>query len=63
MIRGMNKNKQLIYVDESGIHKTTEHSSFALVYISIDKKSIVQDEIINIEKSLMVRKKNKEKLS
>ena len=48
----MNQNKQIIYIDESGIHKITEHSSFVLVCVNINEKVIIQDEIIAIEKSL-----------
>jgi hypothetical protein len=47
-------NKQIIYIDESGIHKTSEHSSFAFIYVFINDKNIIQEKIIEIEKSLNI---------
>ncbi len=49
----MEKIKHFVYIDESGVHKTSAHSSFALVYVQIHNKNIVQNEIINIEKSVV----------
>lgn len=50
----MGKKELILYVDESGIHKSAEHSSFAFVYVQVDDREFVQSEIIKIEKSLEI---------
>lgn len=50
----MNKNKHIIYIDESGIHKTTNHSSFVLVYVDIQNEWLVYRGIEKIEKDLKI---------
>lgn len=44
----------LIFVDESGIHKSVDHSTFVLVYIQVASYSKVEKKIIKIEKSLKI---------
>jgi tetrahydromethanopterin S-methyltransferase subunit G len=45
-----------IFIDESGIHKKVDHSSFALVYIEIDNFEVIEKRIIEIEKELNIEK-------
>lgn len=42
----------LIFIDESGIHKKVDHSTFALSYIKFDNYSEVESIIIETEKKL-----------
>lgn len=41
-----------IFIDESGIHKRIDHSSFALVYVGIKDEKLINRKIESIEKSL-----------
>jgi hypothetical protein len=45
-----------IFIDESGIHKKLDHSSFALVYIEIDNFEKIEKGIIEIERELNIEK-------
>lgn len=38
-----------IFVDESGIHKQTDHSTFCLVYITMEHRDDVEQKVIEIE--------------
>lgn len=42
----------IIFIDESGIHKQTDHSTFALVYVAVDDGDALEGNIADIEKSL-----------
>ena len=42
----------LIFIDESGIHKKTEHSSFALVYVEVKNERLMCSAIERIEAAL-----------
>lgn len=44
----------LIFIDESGIHKSIDHSTFVLVYIEIDNYNLVEEQIQKIEKELNI---------
>ena len=50
----MQRKKTVIYIDESGIHKQTDHSTFALVYITFSNLPEVEKRIIAIEKNLRI---------
>jgi len=41
-----------IFIDESGIHKRTEHSSFVVVYVAIKNESAINSQIERIEDTL-----------
>lgn len=45
-----------IFIDESGIHKKVDHSSFALVYIEVDDFYEIEKRICEIEKELKIEK-------
>ncbi len=45
-----------IFIDESGIHKKVDHSSFALVYVEVDDFKEIEEKICQIEKSLKIEK-------
>ncbi len=45
-------DKNIIYIDESGIHKDTKHSTFVLVYVSIQNDESLNLGIEKIEKDL-----------
>lgn len=45
----------IIYIDESGIHKKVDHSTFALAYISFANSRLIENKIIEIEKSLKIK--------
>lgn len=45
-----------IFIDESGIHKKVDHSSFALVYIEVDNFEKIEKGIIEIERELNIEK-------
>lgn len=38
-----------IFVDESGIHKQTDHSTFCLVYVAVNDTELIEREVIAIE--------------
>ena len=44
----------LIFIDESGIHKKTDHSSFAVVYVAVENETAFNSGIERIESSLNV---------
>ena len=44
----------VIYVDESGIHKTEGHSCFALVYVMTEQKELLEKAIVEIEQRLRI---------
>lgn len=45
----------LVFIDESGIHKKIDHSSYALAYIQFLNYPQIEKEIIDIEKKLAIR--------
>ncbi len=45
-----------IFIDESGIHKKIDHSSFALVYIEVENFDMIEKRICEIEKELKIEK-------
>ncbi|MDX9856083.1 MAG: DUF3800 domain-containing protein [Candidatus Moranbacteria bacterium] len=45
-----------VFIDESGIHKKVDHSSFALVYVRIDNFDSIEKEIVEIERALNLKK-------
>lgn len=45
----------LIFIDESGIHKKVDHSSYALAYIQFDNYPDMESKIIEIEKKLNIK--------
>lgn len=45
-------NDKFIYIDESGIHKTLDHSSFVLIYVKSKDISYIQTKILELEKIL-----------
>lgn len=42
----------IIFIDESGIHKTKDHSCFALVYVEVSNLKEIENEILRIENKL-----------
>lgn len=44
----------IIFIDESGIHKQTDHSSFALVYVAVENVDEINAAIKNIERELNI---------
>lgn len=42
----------IVFIDESGIHKQTDHSSFALVYVEVEKADNINSAIEKIENEL-----------
>jgi hypothetical protein len=47
-------NKSIIYIDESGVHKNIDHSSFVLVSIKTNDSEFVNSEIEKIERKLNI---------
>lgn len=45
-----------IFIDESGIHKKIDHSSFSLVYIEVDNFQLIEEKICAIESKLKIEK-------
>lgn len=45
-----------IFIDESGIHKKVDHSSFALVYVEIENFGSIERGISDIEHKLKMKK-------
>lgn len=43
-----------IFIDESGIHKQVDHSTFALVYIKVNSADSIEKKIIEIERKLEI---------
>lgn len=50
----MDTKKHTVYIDESGIHKTTQHSSFVLVYVDVQDDELVNSGIEKIERKLKI---------
>jgi len=44
----------LVFIDESGIHKKTEHSTFALAYIEADNYDLLEKQVKEIESKLKI---------
>ncbi len=44
----------LIFIDESGIHKKVDHSTFALAYIELQNYSLLEKQVQKIEKELKI---------
>ena len=44
----------LIFIDESGIHKNVDHSTFVVVYIETDDYEKIESEIENVERELKI---------
>lgn len=44
----------MIFIDESGIHKRVDHSTFALAYVEFDDYPEIEKKIIEIEKDLEI---------
>lgn len=44
----------IIFIDESGIHKKVDHSTFALAYIEFENYQHIEDKILHIEKKLNI---------
>ncbi|MFH1610969.1 MAG: DUF3800 domain-containing protein [Patescibacteria group bacterium] len=42
----------LIFIDESGIHKNVDNSTFVLVYVEINNYEVIEKEIEKVEKEL-----------
>lgn len=43
-----------IFIDESGIHKKIDHSSFVVVYIDVDDQDVVNEKVEEIEEKLKI---------
>ena len=43
-----------IFVDESGIHKPTDHSVFVLVYVEIENCDLMEEKVREVEKKLFL---------
>ncbi len=43
-----------IFIDESGVHKSVDYSSFVLVYIEAENYDIIEEEIERVEKELKI---------
>ena len=41
-----------IFIDESGVNKTTDHSTFSLVYVEVVNYPVLSQKILDIEKEL-----------
>lgn len=54
----MNCQRQVgtyIFIDESGIHKIVDHSTYVLVYIETNNYELLNNKILEIEKSLKLK--------
>ncbi|EKD43363.1 MAG: hypothetical protein ACD_72C00317G0002 [uncultured bacterium] len=51
----MNSNKNNIYIDESGIHKKIDNSTFVLVYVESENVEKLEDEICKLEEKLNIQ--------
>lgn len=40
----------IVFIDESGVHKTDGHSCFALVYVATNNAELLERSIIEIER-------------
>jgi len=45
-------NKYVVYIDESGIHKGIDHSSFVFVYVEFTKIDSINSKVLEIESDL-----------
>jgi disulfide oxidoreductase YuzD len=45
----------LVFIDESGIHKKVDHSSFVLVFINLTNQVLINNQIEAIEKELKIK--------
>lgn len=45
----------IIFIDESGIHKKVDHSTFALAYVEFENYPIVEKKILDIETKLKIK--------
>ncbi len=45
----------IIFVDESGIHKSIDHSVFALVYVSTEDREVFEQAVVAIERELNIK--------
>ena len=45
----------IVFIDESGIHKKTDHSSFAVAYITFTNYEAVKKKLSKIEKDLNIK--------
>ncbi|OGY92549.1 MAG: hypothetical protein A3H70_00625 [Candidatus Komeilibacteria bacterium RIFCSPLOWO2_02_FULL_48_11] len=43
--------RMIIFIDESGIHKHIDHSSFALVYVTVQNKETLENSVEKIERN------------
>ena len=43
-----------IFVDESGIHKTIDHSVFVLVYVEVEDHILMEERVKQVEKKIVV---------
>jgi len=48
-------DKVLIFIDESGIHKKVDHSTFSLAYIELKDSKEIDKKIIDIEEKLKIK--------
>lgn len=44
----------IIFIDESGIHKKVDHSTFALAYVEFENYPVVEKKILDIEAKLKI---------
>lgn len=44
----------VIFIDESGIHKQTDHSTVAVVYVGVENIEKFERELMDIEKELRI---------
>ena len=45
----------IIFIDESGIHKKVDHSTFALAYVEFKNYAAIEKQILKIEKDLQLK--------
>lgn len=44
-----------IFIDESGIHKNTDHSAFALVYVAVEDNQELERQVQKLEQRLRIK--------
>ena len=44
----------LVFIDESGIHKSVDHSTFVVVYVAVKNIGALETTVINIEQKLLI---------
>ena len=44
----------VIFIDESEVHKIVDHSSFAVVYVEVEKVMELRKKLVEINKSLSI---------